>query len=401
MAEETGGGHFALPEGADLTATFARVADELRRQYVIGFSPGVLDGQLHRVDVRVGRAGDEGQGPAQLSRRTLMMPIDNARRTSRRLSVAVRDRTPDRSRRVCRIRLSRRRRQRHNARRSSWWTSPSRGPTASPSPDSPATTSRSSPTARRVPSNRLRPARNNRSRWCCSSTPASAWNSWWNGRSCEPPSRKWFVDRLAPQDRVQVGSFAKQIAIGPPLAGNPRALLDGGPHGARPTQRGHLRPVADLGRGRRGCRGAGAGERPARGAARDRRTSAPGNRQGPEESGARAIAAGVAVSVVGEDWEMTLRQDAKTGVLVRPGAALEWIAERDRRTLVQDNRHAGGAGADPRASPRRPARALHARLHAAGPRRQGTRPRSPRQTPGPDRPSPPLVCRTYSAENAQ
>ena len=74
MAEETGGGHFALPEGADLTATFARVAEELRRQYLIGFSPAVHDGKLHRVEVRVGRAGDEGQGPAQLSRRTLMMP---------------------------------------------------------------------------------------------------------------------------------------------------------------------------------------------------------------------------------------------------------------------------------------------------------------------------------------
>jgi VWFA-related protein len=57
MAEETGGGHFALPEGADLTATFARVAEELRRQYLIGFSPSVLDGKLHRVEVRVGREG--------------------------------------------------------------------------------------------------------------------------------------------------------------------------------------------------------------------------------------------------------------------------------------------------------------------------------------------------------
>jgi Ca-activated chloride channel homolog len=55
MAEETGGGHFALPEGADLTATFARVAEELRRQYLIGFSPAALDGKLHRVEVRVGR----------------------------------------------------------------------------------------------------------------------------------------------------------------------------------------------------------------------------------------------------------------------------------------------------------------------------------------------------------
>jgi Ca-activated chloride channel family protein len=57
MAEETGGGHFALPVGADLSATFARVAEELRRQYLIGFSPAAVDGKLHRVDVNVGRPG--------------------------------------------------------------------------------------------------------------------------------------------------------------------------------------------------------------------------------------------------------------------------------------------------------------------------------------------------------
>jgi Ca-activated chloride channel homolog len=57
IAEETGGGHFALPVGADLSVTFARVADELRRQYLIGFSPTALDGKLHAVEVRVGRPG--------------------------------------------------------------------------------------------------------------------------------------------------------------------------------------------------------------------------------------------------------------------------------------------------------------------------------------------------------
>jgi Ca-activated chloride channel family protein len=57
MSEETGGGHFALPLGADLTETFARVAEELRRQYVIGFTPAELDDKLHRLDVRVQRAG--------------------------------------------------------------------------------------------------------------------------------------------------------------------------------------------------------------------------------------------------------------------------------------------------------------------------------------------------------
>jgi VWFA-related protein len=57
MTEETGGGHFELPVGADMTSTFARVAEELRRQYVIGFTPGALDGKLHRLDVKVAREG--------------------------------------------------------------------------------------------------------------------------------------------------------------------------------------------------------------------------------------------------------------------------------------------------------------------------------------------------------
>jgi VWFA-related protein len=57
IAEETGGGHFALPVGADLTSTFARVADELRRQYLIGFAPDVLDGKLHRIEVTVNKPG--------------------------------------------------------------------------------------------------------------------------------------------------------------------------------------------------------------------------------------------------------------------------------------------------------------------------------------------------------
>jgi VWFA-related protein len=57
IAEETGGGHFALPQGADLTATFAQVADELRHQYLIGFTPAALDGKLHKVEVRVTRPG--------------------------------------------------------------------------------------------------------------------------------------------------------------------------------------------------------------------------------------------------------------------------------------------------------------------------------------------------------
>jgi VWFA-related protein len=146
---------------------------------------------------------------------------------------------------------------------------------------------------------------------------------------------QWFVSKLAPQDRVQVGSFAKQIAIGPPLAGNPRAVLAAVRAALDPPKADTFGPspiwdavdaaVAVL---------AQASGRRAVVLVTDGRAS--GNRQGPEESGARAIAAGVIVNVVGEDWEMTLRQDGKTGVIVRPGAALEWIANATGGLYVQD-----------------------------------------------------------------
>jgi VWFA-related protein len=53
LAEQTGGGYFELTRAADLNSTFTRVADELHRQYVIGFAPEKLDGLLHKLEVRV------------------------------------------------------------------------------------------------------------------------------------------------------------------------------------------------------------------------------------------------------------------------------------------------------------------------------------------------------------
>lgn len=136
---------------------------------------------------------------------------------------------------------------------------------------------------------------------------------------------KWFVDRLAPQDRVQVGSFAKQTSIGTPIAANPRALMmavrkaldprDEDTFGPSPVWDAVDLAVATL---------ANATGRRAILLVTDGRAT--GNQQSPESVGMRAIAARVAVSVVGEDWEMTLRQDGSTGVRVRPGVALEWIA---------------------------------------------------------------------------
>jgi Ca-activated chloride channel family protein len=57
IAERTGGGYFTLEAGADLSATFVRVVEELRHQYVLGFSPPKADGKMHEVDVRITRPG--------------------------------------------------------------------------------------------------------------------------------------------------------------------------------------------------------------------------------------------------------------------------------------------------------------------------------------------------------
>jgi len=57
LAEDTGGGYFELKKTADLGETFTRVAQELHSQYVLGFSPETMDGKIHKLDVRVKRAG--------------------------------------------------------------------------------------------------------------------------------------------------------------------------------------------------------------------------------------------------------------------------------------------------------------------------------------------------------
>ena len=57
VAEHTGGGYFELTRADDLAATFARVADELHRQYALGFEPPKLDDKMHKVNVRVNADG--------------------------------------------------------------------------------------------------------------------------------------------------------------------------------------------------------------------------------------------------------------------------------------------------------------------------------------------------------
>jgi Ca-activated chloride channel family protein len=53
LAAESGGGYFELTDTETLGPAFARVADELHRQYLIGFAAPEADGRLHTLEVRV------------------------------------------------------------------------------------------------------------------------------------------------------------------------------------------------------------------------------------------------------------------------------------------------------------------------------------------------------------
>lgn len=57
IAEQTGGGYFELTSANDLATTFTRVVEELHQQYVLGFTPVVLDGKIHKLDVRARGTG--------------------------------------------------------------------------------------------------------------------------------------------------------------------------------------------------------------------------------------------------------------------------------------------------------------------------------------------------------
>jgi Ca-activated chloride channel family protein len=52
LTEQTGGGYFELTRATELNSTFTRVADELHRQYVMAIAPSVLDGKVHKLEVR-------------------------------------------------------------------------------------------------------------------------------------------------------------------------------------------------------------------------------------------------------------------------------------------------------------------------------------------------------------
>jgi len=57
VADETGGGYFELTKTSELSSTFTRVAQELHSQYLLAFTPAMLDGKIHKLSVRVKKPG--------------------------------------------------------------------------------------------------------------------------------------------------------------------------------------------------------------------------------------------------------------------------------------------------------------------------------------------------------
>jgi VWFA-related protein len=57
VALDSGGGYRVFGTTQDPNAAMRRVADELHHQYLLGFVPSVLDGQVHRLEVTTTRRG--------------------------------------------------------------------------------------------------------------------------------------------------------------------------------------------------------------------------------------------------------------------------------------------------------------------------------------------------------
>ena len=55
LAEDSGGGYFEVRDPAELTDLFTRVAEELHRQYLLGFAPPANDGKIHTIKVTTRR----------------------------------------------------------------------------------------------------------------------------------------------------------------------------------------------------------------------------------------------------------------------------------------------------------------------------------------------------------
>ncbi len=66
LAIASGGGRIRLAASDNLQQAFETLMNELRSQYVVGFSPPVLDGQTHRLRVHTRRRDLQVQAPSRI-----------------------------------------------------------------------------------------------------------------------------------------------------------------------------------------------------------------------------------------------------------------------------------------------------------------------------------------------
>lgn len=62
LAESSGGGYTEIQSGRNVVEAFARVAEELHSQYLLGFEPPKRDGRMHRIEVSVATTGATARG---------------------------------------------------------------------------------------------------------------------------------------------------------------------------------------------------------------------------------------------------------------------------------------------------------------------------------------------------
>jgi Ca-activated chloride channel family protein len=53
VATETGGGFYEMRENDDMNTATTRISTELHNQYLLGFTPAVLDGKVHKLEVHL------------------------------------------------------------------------------------------------------------------------------------------------------------------------------------------------------------------------------------------------------------------------------------------------------------------------------------------------------------
>ena len=57
LTDDSGGGYFDVTDTAKLSEYFSQVAEDLHRQYLLGFSPPARDGKIHKITVKVNKGG--------------------------------------------------------------------------------------------------------------------------------------------------------------------------------------------------------------------------------------------------------------------------------------------------------------------------------------------------------